>query len=53
MLAVHARFGVTQAAFNALVSDPTHTMDRNRIPMRARTNLLVTLTAMEPQIVTR
>jgi hemoglobin len=53
MHAVHARLGVTQAAFNALANDLYITMDRRMIPVAAQNNLLAKLAAMEPQIVTR
>lgn len=50
---VHARLGVTQAAFNALANDLYVTMDRRGIPVAAQNNLLAKLAAMEPQVVTR
>lgn len=53
MHAVHARLGVTQAAFNALANDLYITMDERRIPIAAQNNLLAKLAAMEPQIVTK
>lgn len=53
MHTVHARLGVTQAAFNALANDLNVTMDARRIPVAAQNNLLAKLAAMEPQIVTK
>jgi len=53
MHAIHANLGVTQAAFNALASDLTRTMDQHHIPMAAQNNLLAKLAAMEPEIVTK
>ncbi|MHB1813611.1 MAG: group I truncated hemoglobin [Steroidobacteraceae bacterium] len=53
MHAIHANLGVTQAAFNALASDLTRTMDQHHIPMPAQNNLLAKLAAMEPEIVTK
>ncbi|EQD65949.1 Cyanoglobin, partial [mine drainage metagenome] len=53
MHAIHANLGVTQAAFNALASDLTRTMDQHHIPMTAQNNLLAKLAAMEPEIVTK
>jgi hemoglobin len=53
MHAIHANLGVTQAAFNALASDLTRTMDHHHIPMAAQNNLLAKLAAMESQVVTK
>lgn len=53
MSEVHAKFGIHESEFNALVEDLQIAMDKHNIPFRAQSKLLERLAPMHRQIITR
>lgn len=53
MKTVHARMGVTQAHFDALVEDLVKTLDKFKVPQKEQKELLAILAPMSKDIVTR
>ena len=49
----HAKLGIRESNFNALVEDLQRAMDKHRIPFRAQNKLLEKLAPMHREIVTR